>query len=95
MVGDPAPIVILSMDEFPVASLLRADGTINAERFPNFARLAEASTWYRNATSVAPLTQQSVPAMLTGRLPATASCPPSGTTPARSSRCWATRTTST
>ena len=66
VVGEAAPVVMLSMDEFPVASLLRADGTINAERFPNFARLAERSSWYRNATSVAPLTQQSVPATLTG-----------------------------
>jgi len=69
VVGDPAPIVLLSMDEFPVASLLRPDGSINATRFPNFARLAERATWYQDATSVAPLTQVSVPAILTGRFP--------------------------
>lgn len=68
-VGRPAPVVVLSLDEFPVATLLRADGTINAERFPNFARLAVTSSWFRNATSVASTTTESVPAMLTGRLP--------------------------
>ncbi len=65
----PAPIVILQMDEFPVASLLRRDGTINAERFPNFARLADEGTWYRNATSVSPKTTDSIPSMLTGLIP--------------------------
>jgi Sulfatase len=69
VVGEPAPIVVVSLDEFPVASLLRPDGTINDDRFPNFARLAERTSWYRTATSVSPLTQQSVPATLTGRLP--------------------------
>jgi hypothetical protein len=67
--GDPAPIVMVSLDEFPLASLLRDDGTINAERFPNFARLAESSTWYRDATSMAQTTELSVPATLTGELP--------------------------
>lgn len=63
------PVVVLSLDEFPLASLLRADGTINAERFPNFARLAATSSWFRNATSVSADTTQSVPALMTGMLP--------------------------
>lgn len=69
VVTRPAPVVVLSLDELPLASLLRPDGTINAERFPNVARLAAASTWYRDATSVAATTTSSVPATLTGRLP--------------------------
>lgn len=69
VVGRPGPIVVVSMDEFPLASLLGPDGRIDAERFPNFARLAGTSSWFRNATSVSPLTQQSVPATFTGRLP--------------------------
>ena len=67
--ADPAPIVFLSLDEFPLASLLRPDGTINEARFPNFARLAESSTWYRDATAMAQTTELSVPAILTGRFP--------------------------
>ena len=68
-IGEPAPIVIVQMDEFPTSSLLLPDGTINAQRFPNFARMAEEGTWYRNATSVSPKTTDSVPAMLTGQMP--------------------------
>src|SRR6185503_9520089 len=57
------PIVFLQLDEFPVIDLQQADGGIDAKRFPNFARLAASSTWYRNATTVA------VPAILTGQKP--------------------------
>ena len=67
--GDPAPVVVLSLDEFPLASLLRPDGTINERRFPNFARLADASTWYQDATSMAQTTERSVPSTLTGIFP--------------------------
>ena len=34
------PVVLLIFDEFPVDDLLRPDGRIDAERFPNFAKLA-------------------------------------------------------
>ncbi len=63
------PIVMLVFDEFPLSVLLDDTGTIDHERYPNFARLADASTWFRNATSVAARTEQAVPAMLTGRYP--------------------------
>ena len=69
VVGNPAPVVFLSLDEFPVSSILRPDGTINAERFPNFARLGAQSSWFRNATSASWQTTESVPATLTGRFP--------------------------
>lgn len=68
-VGRPAPLVLIQMDEFPVSSIMTTDGEINAERYPNFARLADRGTWYRHATSVSPKTTDSVPAMLTGRFP--------------------------
>ncbi|MCZ7529717.1 MAG: sulfatase-like hydrolase/transferase [Acidimicrobiia bacterium] len=63
------PVVWLSFDELPVASLLDAQGEIDAERFPNFARLAATSTWYPNATTVAGFTPDAIPAMLSGQLP--------------------------
>lgn len=63
------PIVMLLLDEFPLVSLLGPDGSIDAQRFPNFARLASGSTWYRNATAVSGWTPYAVPAMLTGRYP--------------------------
>lgn len=63
------PIVWVVFDELPLASLLDADGSIDAERFPEFARLASTSTWYPNATTVAAYTPDAVPAMLSGVLP--------------------------
>ena len=80
-IGRPAPIVIVQMDEFPVASLLTEDGEVNAERFPNFARLADEGTWYRNATSISPKTTDSVPAMLTGLIPELGALPTSADHP--------------
>ena len=80
-IDDPAPIVVIQMDELPIASLMTTDGEINAERFPNFARLAEEGTWYRNATSVSPKTTDSVPSMMTGLVPELGALPTSADHP--------------
>ena len=64
-----APVVMVVLDELPTVSLMRADGEIDAERYPNFARLAGDATWYRNTTTVHEWTTGAVPAMLTGRRP--------------------------
>ena len=63
------PVVVVVMDEFPLSSLLRPDGSIDARRYPNFARLAGDGTWYPRATTVHEFTTQAVPAVLTGQLP--------------------------
>ncbi len=68
-VASRKPVVILVLDELPVSSLLGRDGSINAQRYPNFARLAAGSTWYRRATTVHEHTTGAVPALLTGRMP--------------------------
>jgi sulfatase-like protein len=68
--GKPGPIVMVFMDEFPLVSLLDRRGNIDRRLYPNFARLAADSTWYRNATGVSGLTGWAVPSMLTGRYPA-------------------------
>lgn len=68
-IGNPVPVVILFFDEFPLASLLTEDGTINTERFPNFTRLANQSYWFRNSTSVFPWTTPSITTALTGNFP--------------------------
>jgi hypothetical protein len=68
--GTNPPIVMIILDELPLTSLLDEDGQINAERYPNFARLAGDSTWYRNATTVAGWTPYALPSMLTGTWPA-------------------------
>ncbi len=67
-VGTGAPIVFIQLDELPTASLMTPAGQINRDLFPNFARLAETGTWYRNALSTSIATTQSVPSIMTGRL---------------------------
>ena len=63
------PVVVLVFDEFPLDTLLRPDGSIDAERYPNFARLAETSTWFPNAHTVYDSTFKAVPAILDSKLP--------------------------
>ncbi len=79
--GEEPPVVMVMFDELPLASLLRADGTINEARFPNFARLAGAGTWYRNATSVSASTVRSVPSALSGDFPEEGAIPTSSDYP--------------
>ncbi len=64
-----APVVLVILDEFPVHSLMGADGRVDAELYPNFARLQRHSTWYRDTASVDQDTPYAVPAILDGRLP--------------------------
>jgi Sulfatase len=64
-----APVVVVVLDELPVTSLLRADGSIDAARFPTFARFARDATWFRNATTLSASTTLAVPALLTGKEP--------------------------
>jgi hypothetical protein len=69
------PIVHVVLDELPQSTLADAGGRIDAELFPNFARLARESTWYRNATTVNDLTAAAVPAQLTGEQPRAGALP--------------------
>jgi hypothetical protein len=62
-------VLFIVLDEAPLFPLLKTDGTINRERFPGFASLADNSTWYRNAMTTAQRTTEAVPAVLTGNLP--------------------------
>ena len=65
----PPPVVLLTLDELPVDSLLGTDGRIDAVRYPNLAALARISTWYPNATTVYDSTSKAVPAILDSKLP--------------------------
>ena len=68
--GDPRPpVVVVVFDEFPADALLKPDGEIDAERFPNFAALARTSTWFPNGQTVYDSTFKAVPAILDARLP--------------------------
>src|SRR4029078_12793539 len=64
-IAHPARVVMIVLDEFPEASLLDGHGRVDAELFPNFAKLSDDSTWYRNETTVAEYTVRAVPAILT------------------------------
>ena len=62
-------VVVLVFDEFPTDALLRPDGSIDAERYPNFAELASISTWFPNGYTAYDSTFKAVPSILDGRLP--------------------------
>lgn len=67
--GRPVPIVIVVLDGCSGISLMDSMLQVDSLRFPSFGRLAGMSTWYRNATSVHPRTNDAVPAILTGCRP--------------------------
>ena len=64
-----APVILVVFDEFPIDSLRRPDGRIDAARYPAFGRLSRVSTWFPNAFSVQDQTSHAVPAILDGRYP--------------------------
>lgn len=70
-VGNPVPVVVIVFDEFSGTSLMDGRLQIDARNYPNFARLASHSTWYRRATTVHPRTDVAVPAILSGQFPVT------------------------
>ena len=70
-VRHPTHVVVVVFDEFSGTTLLNDKLEIDAHRFPQFARLAKTSTFYRNATTVYPRTYAAVPAILSGRFPVT------------------------
>jgi hypothetical protein len=57
------------MDGCPPSSCWTGSGHIDADLYPNFASLADDSTWYRNNTTVAQFTLAAVPAILSGQTP--------------------------
>lgn len=67
--GARTPVVLAIFDEWPLISILDAEGAIDGVRFPNLARFAARATWHPNATAVSNMTNHAVPAMLTGLPP--------------------------
>ena len=65
--GARAPVVLVIFDEWSLTSILDAEGSIDRERLPNLARLADQATWYPNATAAADVSELALPAMLTGQ----------------------------
>jgi hypothetical protein len=73
--ADAAPVVMVVLDGLPTEMLLDGEGGIDAELYPNLAALAGDATWYRNHTTVAQITLEAVPAILSGSLPSPAEPP--------------------
>lgn len=67
--SDLPPVLFIVLDELPTTSLMDGEGGVDAELFPNIARVADTSTWYRDHTSVAARTALAMPSIVTGRLP--------------------------
>jgi hypothetical protein len=65
----PTNVVMVVFDEFSGTTLLNDRMELDARHFPQFARMAKAATFYRNATTVHPRTTGAIPAILSGRFP--------------------------
>jgi Sulfatase len=65
---EPAPIVLLVFDEFPIASVIDRHGAIQSEYFPNLARLAREWTWFSNAVTVNERTEEALPTIVSGEV---------------------------
>ena len=72
---DAPPVVLVVFDGLPTEALLDGTGHIDAQLYPNIARLAGDGTWYRNNTTVAQYTLAAVPAILSGQRPGYGSTP--------------------
>ena len=68
-VTNPADVIVLQFDEWPLQTIVNREGEIDPELYPNLAALAGDGVWYRNTTTAATFTSYAVPAMLTGREP--------------------------
>jgi len=77
--GSPAPkrpnAILIVLDEFPGDTLLGPNGKVDAGRFPNFAKLAARSTWFRNAYASYDSTTKAVPLILDGIRPRKGTAP--------------------
>lgn len=80
-IESPAPIAMVVFDEFPVASIMDGDGNIEEDVYPGFARLASDGTWFRNAVTVQQQTENSIPAILSGKNPPPDKLPTAGDHP--------------
>jgi hypothetical protein len=62
--GNSPDVVMIIFDELPMISLIDEAGEIDGGRYPNFRRLADTSTWYRNTTTTYYSTSRAVTDML-------------------------------
>ncbi|MCI0415827.1 sulfatase-like hydrolase/transferase [bacterium] len=63
------PVVMVLFDELPVSSLMNEKLIMDSALYPNFTALLKDFTWYRNTTTISPVTHRAVPSILTGKYP--------------------------
>ncbi len=68
-VSDAPSVIMIVLDEFPLATLVDEQLEIDAVRFPNLAWLSDRAYWFRNATTVSDSTLISIPSILSGEKP--------------------------
>jgi len=64
--GTDNPLVMIVFDELGTVHLMTNRRSVDAGRYPNFARLSREGTWYKNHTTTADMTPIAVPEILTG-----------------------------
>src|SRR3954454_9187660 len=74
-------LVVVLFDEFPVSSLMDRSGRVDAKRYPHFAELERASTWFRNAYTIYDSTERAQPAIFDGDYPSKDKLPTSADHP--------------
>lgn len=80
-VDNPVPVVLIVFDEFPLATAMAGDGSLDSSHFPHLAELAADGVWYRNAVGVRQQTEEAIPSLLTGVGVSTGSIPTIGDHP--------------
>jgi hypothetical protein len=80
--GDPTtPVVLVILDELPSSTLMNAEGKIDGTRYPELARFASQSTWYRDHATAGDFTAWAIPPILTGNHSNEQTLPTSGAQP--------------
>jgi hypothetical protein len=64
--NDLPDVVMIVLDELPLISLLDQNLEIDSVRYPNFHRLAQTATWYKNTTSVHYSSSYAITSLLVG-----------------------------
>ena len=63
------PVVMVVMDELPLALLLNEKGEIDRKLLPNLARIADETIWYPRAAAAGDETLTALPSIMTGEDP--------------------------
>lgn len=75
------PVVLVIFDELGTNGLMTNTRTVDARRYPNFAKLEKTSTWYKDQSTTAYFTPRAVPGILTGENPSYDTLPTSADQP--------------